>query len=358
MENTKPFKNLKVVELASVLAGPLVGRFFAELGAEVIKIENPITGGDVTRSWKNPNEEKTSKTSAYFASANFGKKHIFCNLKTEGGLEEVKSYCKKADIIIVNFKPGEAARFGLDYDSLKKVNNSFIFGEIIGFSEKNHRPAYDMVLQAESGFLSMSGFPQLPYAKMPVALIDVLASHQLKEGLLIALLQKGNSESTCKVSVSLLETAISSLVNQASNWLNSNFLPQPMGSQHPNIAPYGDVFYTTENKPFLLAIGNNKQFNNLCELLKFSENFTSEFSENYKRVNNRDVLNKAIQDAVSKFTFKKLSNSLLKLGIPYGEIKNLEEVFKDENISNLISTESLNGENLKSVNSITFKISN
>jgi len=147
------FENLKIVELASVLAGPMVGTFFAELGAEVIKIENSTTNGDVTRNWKLSKEDNNSNISAYYAAANFGKKSIMLDYTKNDDYAQVVELIKAADVVITNFKPGDAKKLKLDFETLKLVNEGVIYAEINGFGEENNRVAFDVVLQAESGFL-------------------------------------------------------------------------------------------------------------------------------------------------------------------------------------------------------------
>ena len=235
-------KNLKVIELASVLAGPDVGMFFAELGAKVIKVENKLLNGDVTRGWKSVNEDKTAKVSAYFSSVNYNKEYIQLNLKDENDKTKVYKLIADSDIVIANFKPGDDIKLGMDYGTLKKHNSNLIYGEINGYGSQSKRAAYDVVLQAETGFMSMNGNETSGPIKMPIALIDVLAAHQLKEGLLLALLKKEKTNKGSLVEVSLYDTALSSLKNQATNWLMNKFIPQPIGSLHPNIAPYGEIF--------------------------------------------------------------------------------------------------------------------
>lgn len=181
-------KDLKVVELASVLAGPSVGTFLAELGAQVTKIENPDLGGDVTRSWKLPQENINSNSSAYFASANYGKTHVFKDLKNEEDKAFTYKLIKGCDIVIGNFKPGSAKRLGFDHETLGDLNSKLIYVNLIGYEESN-KPAYDIVLQAESGWLSMTGTENYP-AKTPVAMIDLIAAHHMKEAILLALLKK------------------------------------------------------------------------------------------------------------------------------------------------------------------------
>src|ERR1035437_2769189 len=185
LEKNNFFKDLKVVELAGVLAGPSVGLFFAELGAEVIKIENKKTGGDVTRSWKLPEEDKNSDVSAYFLSVNFLKKHLFLDLNAESDYKKCIAQIKNADIVIVNYKKGDDKKLKLDYATLKKINSKLIYASINGFSDTDERVAYDLILQAESGFMSVNGTPESGPLKMPVALIDIIAAHHLKEAILL-----------------------------------------------------------------------------------------------------------------------------------------------------------------------------
>ena len=193
------FKNLKVIELANVLAGPAVGMFFAELGADVIKIENKTTNGDVTRSWKLTTENPNQKGSAYFASVNWNKKSLFLDLKDAFDKTKVLELIKDADIVIANYKKGDAEKLGMDYESLKKTNPKLIYAHISGFGEDSSRIAFDIVLQAETGFMFMNGTSESGPIKMPVALIDILAAHQLKEGVLVALIKRMQTNEGSKV---------------------------------------------------------------------------------------------------------------------------------------------------------------
>ena len=150
---------LKVLELATVLAGPSVGMFLAELGASVTKIENPRTKGDVTRQWKQSSESSEAEYSAYFASVNWGKQHMFLDLSELDSLTKVQELANEADVIISNYRPGQAERFLLDYETISNKNRKVIYGHISGFGEEESRPAFDVVLQAESGFMFMNGQP-------------------------------------------------------------------------------------------------------------------------------------------------------------------------------------------------------
>lgn len=357
MNTSKTFSHIKVVELASVLAGPMVGRFFAELGAEVIKVENAITGGDVTRKWKNSRESKNLKASSYFASANYGKSYRLLNFTNAQDYETAINLCTTADIIIANFKPGDDIKLGLDFETIKKINPKVIYAEILGFGHANKRTAFDVVLQAETGYLSMSGFKQQPFAKMPVALIDILAAHQLKQGILTAMLQQAKEPKALKVSVSLFDAAIASLANQATNWLNNHYLPEPMGSQHPNIAPYGEVFFTADQQPLILAIGSDKQFIGLCKVLQIEDNEIDLFLTNNQRVLHREALIELISDKIKTLNWATLKQNLLNHNLPFGEIKNLQQVFNSTEAQNLVVSEKIGNEWYKSVVSTIFSIS-
>ncbi len=210
--------DLKVLELASVLAGPSVGQFFAELGAEVIKIENPRNGGDVTRLWKTPGEP-TDDRSAYFCSCNWGKKSVALDLTIHRDIEIVRKLAAKSDIVIASYKPGDAEKLGVSYQQLRTHNERLIYGQITGYGSDDDRVGYDAVIQAEAGFMALNGEHEGPATKMPVALIDVLAAHHLKEGLLLALLTRERTKEGSVVEVSLVQTAVASLANQATNWL-------------------------------------------------------------------------------------------------------------------------------------------
>ena len=322
------FTGLKIVELASVLAGPSVGQFFAELGAEVIKIENLLTGGDVTRSWKVPGE-KAGDRSAYFCSCNWGKKSVALDLTSSKGRDIVQKLAARSDIVIASYKPGDAEILGVSYEQLAPTNPQLIYGQITGYGRDNDRVGYDAVIQAEAGFMDLNGEKNGPPLKMPIALIDILAGHQLKEGLLLAMLKKEKTKQGSFVEVSLIQTAIASLANQATNWLMTNQLPSRKGSQHPNIAPYGESFETRDGKRILLAIGNDKQFINLMMLLGHVEVASvPAYSSNKERVVNRNNLNDILAKLILKEDSMVLLPRLHSAKIPAGLIQNVKEVFE------------------------------
>lgn len=323
------FKDLKVIELAGVLAGPSVGYFLAELGATVIKIENPRTNGDVTRSWKLKNEDPKSKTSSYFWSVNGLKQFISLDITKAQDLKELYGYIKEADIVICNYKKGDDVKLKVDYPTLSKIKKDIIYASVNGFGSESERTAYDLILQAESGFMFMNGEPNSVPTKMPVALIDLIAGHQLKEAILIALLKKHKQKKGSHISVSLFDSAVASLANQATNWLIGEHLPVASGSLHPNIAPYGELFLTKDKQYITFAIGSNKQFEALCKVINNNTLAKDpKFSSNQNRIKNRQELYGILNNYISKFQFKDLFASCLENEVPIGKIRNMKEVFE------------------------------
>lgn len=350
------FKELKVVELAGVLAGPSVGYFFAELGAKVIKVENPNTNGDVTRSWKLKTEDSADKTSAYFWSVNSQKDFLFLDITAPSQLEKLYALIKDADILITNYKAGDDIKLKVDYKTLSVLNPKLIVASINGFGQDSPRTAYDLILQAESGFMSMNGEANSKPVKMPVALIDILAGHQLKEAILIALIQRYQTNKGCHLSVSLFDSAVASLANQATNWLIGRQLPKAMGSIHPNIAPYGELFDTKDNHLVTFAIGSNKQFKQLCELIQFPSLANDiKYANNQLRVNNRVQLYAILYNYIRQISFKELFKSCLEREIPIGKIRNLKEVFELPEARAMIKKFEFNKKEISTVSSIAFK---
>ena len=351
------FKDLIVIELASVLAGPAVGMFFAELGARVIKVENKKTGGDVTRKWRLPTESKSTRVSAYYSSVNYQKEVMFADLTDEGEKAAVLDLIAKADVVISNYRPASARKMGFDADSLRKSNPRLIFAELTGYGADDPRPAFDVVLQAEAGFLYMNGESDGQPVKMPVALIDILAAHQLKEGILIALLNRFKTGKGAFITTSLLESAISSLANQATNWLMVNHIPQKMGTMHPNIAPYGDIFICADDKPLILAVGTEKQFISLCEVLNVRQlSKRAQFSTNAERVKNRVELKSILFPIFAKEERDSWLQKLYAVSVPVGSIRNMQEVFEDEKAQKMILEEMQEGILTKRVKTVAFTL--
>jgi len=348
-------EKLTILDASTVLAGPSVATFFAELGARVIKIENPRVP-DVTRSWKLSVEDPYSSISAYFSSVNYKKEYQKLDLNQVDGKEKFLELIKSTDILISNFKFGDEAKFGITDEYLRALNPKLICGKISGFGSENDRVAYDLILQAESGLMSMNGTPESGPVKMPVAFIDVMAAHHLKEGLLLALLKRQESGVGSTVSVSLYDAAVSSLINQASNYLMTGKIPQRIGSLHPNIAPYGEIFQTKDEQLITFAIGSDAHFVKLCTFLGLEELITEpKFKDNPSRVVNRTALFELLEDKIKLLEADKILQSMLEQKVPAGKIKNLGEVFSAETAQAMVRQEEIDGVQTKRVSSIAFK---
>jgi len=346
---------IKVLDISTVLAGPSVGTFFAEMGATVTKIEHPILP-DVTRSWKLESEPPSNKTSAYFSSINYKKKYLKLNLLNSSDYSVFMTLVKESDILISNFKKGDDQKLNITDLELRNVNPKLIIAKITGFGLDSDRVAYDLILQAESGFMSINGEKNASPLKMPVALIDVLAAHHLKEGILVALLHQKESGEAKTVHVSLYNAAIASLTNQASNYLMTGKVPKRQGNLHPNIAPYGEIFKTKDGKDITFAIGSNKHFTDLSTSLKLKIHEESKFENNQLRVKNREELRLLLQDEVLKRNSYDISTALHQLNVPCALVKDIKEVLSDEKAKPLIKIEKIDGEDTSRITSIGFEL--
>lgn len=314
-----------------MLAGPQVGQFLAELGAEVLKIEPPGTGGDVTRGWKTASEDPHATTSAYFAAANWGKTSRLIDLTTAAGRAALGPLAAAADIVIASYKPGDAAKLGVDYATLRRANPTLIYAHLTGYGPNSGRAGYDAVLQAETGFMHLNaavapdgtaGEPQ----KMPVALIDLLAAHQLKEGILTALYRRACTGQGALVEVSLAQSALASLANQATSWLVAGLNPAPLGSEHPSIVPYGTVLTAADGTRLVLAVGADRQFQQLCKALGWPELAAdARFQTNTARVRHRATLNPILKGLVGALDGTALLAELEKRHVPAGAVRDVAQ---------------------------------
>jgi len=275
------------------------------------------------------NEDPKSDTSSYFWSVNGLKEFISLDVSQPKQLDKLYDLVKDADVVITNFKKGDDKKLKIDYATLSKLKKDLIYASINGFGVDSPRTAYDLILQAESGFMFMNGEPNSVPTKMPVALIDLVAGHQLKEAILIALLRKYKEKKGSYVSVSLFDSAVASLANQATNWLIGGHLPVACGSLHPNIAPYGELFLTKDKHYITFAIGANKQFEALCKVINNNTLAKDpKFNTNQNRIRNRQELYGILNNYISKFQFKDLFKACETNEVPIGKIRNMKEVFE------------------------------
>lgn len=332
--------DLLVLELASVLAGPSVGQFFAELSATVIKVENPRTNGDVTRRWTAPNateEDRSDGRSAYFCCCNHGKQSIALDLSNGEGQRILHDLVRAADVVLASHRPGTAEALGADYETLSGINSDLLYGHVTGYGPERTRAGYDAVIQAESGFMHMNGSADGPPTKLPVALMDVLAAHQLKEGLLVALLRRERGGDGAYVPVSLFQAAVSGLANQATNWLVAGHSPQRMGSAHPNIAPYGTPYDTADGPPIVLAVGTDRQFAALCDVLDRPDlSDDPKFETNEQRVAHRDALDRVLEARFAHYEAKPLLDALEERTVPAGVVRDVPAVFEQPTTQKMV----------------------
>ncbi len=326
---------LNILDLSSVLAGPLVGSFFAEQGARVKKVENARTNGDVTRNWKLRNEDPKSEFSSYYASANYKKECILLDFEKKEDNDTLMRLIREADILIDNFRPRVAQKFNLQFEDLKQINPSLIHAQISSYPNDQGRPAYDVILQAESGFISMTGSDTKHLAKLPVAFIDLIASHQLRQGILTALLERENEKKALKVEVSLVEAALSALVNQASAYLNSEVIAAPIGTAHPNIAPYGDLFECGDGVQILFAIGSDVHWSKLCQLLG-NKDLAQSFPTNQVRVQNRQAMNREIQKLCKQLNSGEVLSLCADQEVPAARVQKIDESLSSEHARSMI----------------------
>jgi len=357
MQRDSIFQDLIVIELANALAGPSIGIFFAELGAKVIKVENKNTGGDVTRRWKLPSENEDDFYSSYYHSVNWGKETHFLNLKNEEDRDTVYNWVKNADVVVSNFKYGSAVKLGMDYETLKMHNSKIIYSNVYAYDEDDPRPGFDAALQAETGWMFMNGQKDGPPTKVPLPIIDILAGHQLKEGILVALLRRASSGEGSNIGVSLYDSSVSAMTNQASTYLNEGIVPSRMGSRHPSIAPYGDIVTTSDNVSFLLAVGTESHFTSLCQAISNNELVNDvRFNSNKSRLENRDELMSILKTFISQITSHEFETRCDKFGVPLGPVRNLKQLFEDEDGQELILEEELpDGRVSKRVRTAVFK---
>ncbi|MEM7134717.1 MAG: CoA transferase [Chloroflexota bacterium] len=352
------FEDLLVVETATILAGPAVGMFLAELGATVIKVENKRSGGDTTRVWKLKSEDPDTDISAYFTCTNWGKKSLALDLSNEEDRQVLAALVDRADILLQNFRPDVQARLGLTYLELSQRNPGLISAQVIAYEEGNNRPGFDAVMQAETGFMELNGDADGPPTKMPVALVDVLAAHQLKEAVLLALMERNLTGKGSEVKTSLFQSGIASLINQATNYLAADVVPTRLGSDHPNVSPYGSVYQTADGQAIILAVGTDGQFTQLCQALDCEALATDErFLTNIQRVAHNALLKEILAERIRTFKRDKLLDTLNQLSVPAGAVRTMDDVFAQPAAQGMLRAVQLDdGREIRGVRAISFSL--
>lgn len=331
-----PLHGIRVIELARVLAGPWAGQMLADLGADVIKIENP-NGGDDTRAWGPPFVESTNGenlSAAYYHSTNRGKRSVAVDFSTPEGQEIVRELVKDADVLIENFKMGGLKKYGLEYESLKAINPKLIYCSVTGFGQNGPYASlagYDYIVQGMSGFMSITGMTDGEPMKAGVAIADIFTGIYAVTAIQAALIHALKTGQGQQVDMALLDVMSAVLANQNMNYLISGKAPVRLGNAHPNISPYEVV--PTQDGHLILAVGNDGQFSRLCKILGLEEMSADErFSTNKARVANREAVRNAVVGKTTQWTKADLLAACGENAVPAGPINSINEMFDDPQI--------------------------
>ena len=333
-----PLEGLRVVELARILAGPWIGQTLADLGAEVIKVEAPE--GDDTRRWGPPFLERprpdgsTERVAAYFHAANRGKTSLTCDFSDAEDLARLKALIATADVVVENFKVGGLKRFGLDYESLAAGNPRLVYASVTGFGQNGPRatqPGYDFLIQGMCGIMDLTGEPDGEPQKVGVAWIDIFTGLYGVIGIQAALAERERSGKGQHVDLSLLDTGVAVLANQAMNQMIGGVTPRRLGNAHPNIVPY--QAFPASDGHVIIACGNDRQFAGLCRALRLeglAEN--PDYATNPARVANRAALVPLIAGATARTTRAAIIAALEEAGVPAGPINSVADALAEPQI--------------------------
>ncbi len=330
---------LKIVDLSRILAGPTCTQLLGDLGAEVIKIENPKTGGDDTRAWGPPYAMGTdgapTDLSAYFLSANRNKLSVAADLGTEDGQALIRALVADADVVIENFKPGGLERFGLDAKTLLAAHPSLVYCSISGFGQtgpNREKPGYDLMAQGYGGIMSLTGAPDGEPMKVGVGIADVMCGMYACIGILAALRHRDQTGEGQHVELGLVDAQIAWLINEGVNFLTSGEVPKRRGNGHPNIVPY-QVFATADGH-VIVAVGNDSQFERFCEVLGAPElPKDPRFATNPKRIEHRDALIAALEPLLAARSSADIVAGLEGAKVPVGPVQTLDQVFASDQVA-------------------------
>ncbi len=332
----QPLEGINVLDLTRVLAGPTSTQVLGDLGANIIKIERPITGDD-SRNLGPPYLDKTSKNpmeSSYFLSVNRNKKSLAIDLTTKEGQDLAKKLVTKCDILVENFRAGNLKQYGLDYSNIKKINPGIIYCSITGFGQNGpyaKRGGYDYLVQAMGGIMSITGEENGNPTKIGVGVSDIITGLYSCIAILSALRFKKETGQGQQLDISLMDSQVSWLSYVAQNYLVSGEIPKRIGNDHPSIVPYQTV--KAKDGLMVLAIANDRQFSSFCKFAKINHIFKdSKFKTNSSRVKNRNLLNKVINDTVKKKTINQWVEGLTEVNVPCGPINNIKQVFNDRQV--------------------------
>ncbi|GAA1554202.1 CaiB/BaiF CoA-transferase family protein [Kribbella sancticallisti] len=316
-----PLSGLLVADFSRILAGPYATMLLADLGAEVVKVEAP--SGDDTRSWQPPVRDGIS---TYYLAVNRNKRSIALDLKDPDDLAAAQELARRADVVVENFKPGGLARFGLDYDSVAAGNTGVIYASISGFGsgpKGASLPGYDLIVQAISGLMSLTGDPDGEPFRAGISVFDVMAGMHATIGVLSALNSRHQTGRGQHVEVNLLSSALSGLVNQSSAYVAGGVVPFRMGNSHPSLFPYEPL--PCSDGDLIITAGNNGQFRKLVEVLGVPELADDpRFDRNEQRTANRDELRPLLVERLRTRTRMEWFRAIIDAGVPCGPINTID----------------------------------
>ena len=331
---------LKVLDLSRILAGPSATQILGDLGADIIKIEHP-DGGDDTRGWGPPfmhSPDGDRIEASYFACCNRNKRSVVLDFSNSEDLDTLIKLVSKADVLVENFKPGSLAKFGLDFESLQKINSSLIYCSITGFGQTgpySHKPGYDFLIQGMGGLMSVTGQADgqagAEPLKVGVAICDLFTGLNAVTAILAALHHRTASGIGQYIDCSLLDSQAAMLANQSSAWLNSKVLPQRMGNNHPSVVPYR-VFAASDGH-LIINCGNDRQFQNLCAVIEMPElSRDSRFKTNEQRCKNRTLIDDILASRLMEMKADDIICLLESVSVPCGPINSIPDVFSDPHV--------------------------
>ncbi len=330
-----PLAGVRVLDLSRILAGPTCTQLLGDLGATVLKVENPATGGDDTRQWGPPyvkDGAHQTDLSAYFLSANRNKLSVAIDIATPEGQAEIRRLAAMADILIENFKPGGLARYGLDYASIRGLNRRLVYGSISGYGQTGPnaaKPGYDLMAQGYGGIMSLTGDPDGTPVKVGVGIADVMCGMYATVGILAALRHAEATGEGQQVDVALVDTQVAWLINEGVNTRLSGEAPVRRGNGHPNIVPYG--VYETADGHVIVAVGNDGQFGRFCGVIGLAAlPADARFATNPARVVHRGALAEALEPVVRGWTSAALIAALESVKVPVGPVQTLPQVFASD----------------------------
>ena len=325
-----PLEGIRVVDLTRILAGPYCTMMLGDMGAEIIKVENP-DGGDDTRSWGPP---FLNGVSTYFISINRNKKSLTLNLKDERGKELLRDLIRKSDIMVENFRPGTLDKLGFSWEEIHRLNPAMIFASLSGFGQTGPRksePGFDVVIQGEGGLMSITGEPDGPPNKVGASVADITAGMLAAQGILLSLYHREKTGVGQMVDVGMLDGQVALLTYHANGYFATGKIPPRRGNKHPSITPYET--YSCKDGYFNLGVGNDSLWRRFCDAMGLGEiKEDPKFAVNKDRVDNRLELQEILDALFAEKTVEETLDGLRGAGVPCGPINNLAQVLSEPQV--------------------------